>query len=393
MKTSLSVKFTPSQKEDGIGRIYFQIIHKRVVRQLNPNISCKNSNWNGGNVIPFTNDADANEKINQSIDLAKRVIDTLDAKKIEYSCDDVVRLFNDDRNNLINYINTLSERLKKCGKLSTADNYKALSNRICEFAGNNYTTIYDIDSDFVESFEAFLLGKGVKRNTSSFYIRNLRAVWNKAIDNGILPPTYINPFKHVYKGIDVTKKRAISAEDIKKIKSINLKSDKKLEFARDLFMFSFYTRGMSFVDIVSLRKDNIQNDVISYQRRKTGKLMSIKVEKEIKRILEKYIIQERDYIFPIATCRQDEYVKGKTMLSYVNQSLKKIAMYCNIDATLTMYVARHSWASIAQNVANVPLSVISKGMGHSSEKVTQVYLASFGNKDIDKANSNIMSLI
>lgn len=393
MKTSLSVKFTPSQKEGGIGRIYFQIIHKRVVRQLNPNISCKNSNWNGGNVIPFTNDADANEKINQSIDLAKKVISNLDSKNIDYSCDDVVRLFNDSRNNLINYITSLSERLKKCGKFSTADNYKALSNRICEFAGNNYTTIYDIDSDFVEAFEAFLLGKGVKRNTSSFYIRNLRAVWNKAIDNGILPPTYINPFKHVYKGVDVTKKRAISAEDIKKIKTINLKSDKKLEFSRDLFMFSFYTRGMSFVDIVALKKENIQNGVISYQRRKTGKMISIKVEKEIKRILGKYIIPERDYIFPIATCRQDEYVKGKTMLSYVNQSLKKIAMYCNIDATLTMYVARHSWASIAHNVANVPLSVISKGMGHSSEKVTQVYIASFGNKDIDKANSNIMSLI
>ena len=393
MKTSLSVKFTPSQKEGGIGRVYFQIIHKRVVRQLNPNISCKNSNWNGGNVIPFTNDADANEKINQSVDLAKKVIANLDSKNIDYSCDDVVRLFNDSRNNLINYITSLSERLKKCGKFSTADNYKALSNRICEFAGNNYTTIYDIDSDFVEAFEAFLLGKGVKRNTSSFYIRNLRAVWNKAIDNGILPPTYINPFKHVYKGIDVTKKRAISAEDIKKIKSINLGSEKELEFARDLFMFSFYTRGMSFVDIVALRKDNIQNGVISYQRRKTGKMISIKVEKDIKRILDKYLSPMRDYVFPIATCRQDEYVKEKTALCYVNKSLKKIAMYCNIDATLTMYVARHSWASIAQNVANVPLSVISKGMGHSSEKVTQVYLASFGNKDIDKANANIMSLI
>lgn len=393
MKTSLSVKFTPSQKEGGIGRVYFQIIHKRVVRQLNPNISCKNSNWNGGNVIPFTNDADANEKINQSVDLAKKVIANLDSKNIDYSCDDVVRLFNDSRNNLINYITSLSERLKKCGKFSTADNYKALSNRICEFAGNNYTTIYDIDSDFVEAFEAFLLGKGVKRNTSSFYIRNLRAVWNKAIDNGILPPTYINPFKHVYKGVDVTKKRAISAEDIKKIKSIKLGSEKELEFARDLFMFSFYTRGMSFVDIVALKKENIQNGVISYQRRKTGKMISIKVEKEIKRILDKYLSPMRDYVFPIATCRQDEYVKEKTALCYVNKSLKKIAMYCDIDSTLTMYVARHSWASIAQNVAGVPLSVISKGMGHSSEKVTQVYLASFGNKDIDKANANIMSLI
>lgn len=393
MNTSLSVKFCPSVRNDGAGRIYFQIIHKRVVRQLNPNITCRNADWNGGDVIPFTKDCDVNERICHCIDLAKRVIDSLDSKGVEYSSDDVIVMFNDSRNNLVNYITMLSDRLRKCGKLSTADNYKALSRRIYEFAGNEYTTIYDIDADFVEEFEAWMLGKGMKRNTSSFYIRILRAVWNKAIDNGILPPTYINPFKHVYKGVDVTKKRAISAEDIKKIKTINLKSDKRLEFARDLFMFSFYTRGMSFVDIVALRKENIQNGIISYQRRKTGKLISIKIEKDIKRILDKYISLERDYVFPIATCRQDEYVKEKTMLSYVNKSLKKIAMYCDIDSTLTMYVARHSWASIAQNVAGVPLSVISKGMGHSSEKVTQVYLASFGNKDIDKANKSVIGLI
>lgn len=135
MNTSISVKFTPSQRVDGIGRVYLQIIHKRVVRQLNPNISCKNCDWNGGNVIPFTNEKDTNDKISQSVDLAKKVIVNLDSKNIDYSCDDVVRLFNDSRNNLINYITSLSERLKKCGKFSTADNYKALSNRICEFAG------------------------------------------------------------------------------------------------------------------------------------------------------------------------------------------------------------------------------------------------------------------
>lgn len=309
MNTSLSVKFTPSQRDGGRGRVYFQVIHKRVVRQLNPGITCKNSDWNGGIGIPFTNDEEVNQKIGQSIGIAKKVIDSLDSKGIEYSCDDVVRMFNDSRYNLINYITMLSERLRKCGKLSTADNYKALSRRIFEFVGDDYTSIYDIDADFVEEFEAWMLGRGMKRNTSSFYIRILRAVWNKAIDNGVLQPTYINPFKHVYKGIDVTKKRAISAEDIKKIKTINLKSDKRLEFARDLFMFSFYTRGMSFVDIVALRKENIRDGVISYKRRKTGKLISIKVEKEINRILDKYISPERDYVFPIATCRQDEYVK------------------------------------------------------------------------------------
>ena len=393
MNTSVMIKFTPSQKQFGKGRVYFQIIRKRVVRQFNPDIRISNDLWISDNTFPCTKDEKVNEKIKQHIKQIKKCIESLEKSNSNYSADDVIRAIEDERNNLINYINLISERLSMSGKQKTSDNYKTLAKRIYEFVGNDFTSIHDIDCDFVESFEAWLLSRGIKRNTSSFYIRNLRAVWNKAIDNGILPPTLTDPFKHVYKGVDITAKRAISVEDIKKIKSINLKAYPKLDFARDLFMFSFYTRGMSFIDIVSLKKSNIQDGMISYQRRKTGKLIHIKIEKDIKKIIDKYMRIDSDYIFPIATCKADEYTKERNCLEYTNKSLKELAVYCNIGANLTMYVARHSWASIAQNVANVPLSVISKSMGHSSEKVTQVYLASFGNKEIDKANENIMNLI
>lgn len=393
MITSVSVKFTPSTKQFGKGRVYFQIIRGRVVRQFNPDIRLSNELWIGSNTFPCTKDEDANDKIRNNINLINNCIKNLDKTGEYYSADDVIRAINDERNNLINYINIISERLRLSGKLKTSDNYNNLSRRIKEFTGNDFTSIHDIDCDFVESFEAWLLSRGAKRNTSSFYIRILRAVWNKAIDSGILPPTSLDPFRHVYKGVDVTVKRAISVEDIKKIKTINLKAHPKLEFARDLFMFSFYTRGMSFIDIVALRKSNIQDGIISYQRRKTGKMLQVKVEKDIKRIIDKYTRKDSDYIFPIATHSKDEYAKEKNYIGIVNKNLKELAMYCGIESNLTMYVARHSWASIAQNVANVPLSVISKGMGHSSEKVTQVYLSSFGNKDIDNANNDIIKLI
>ena len=393
MNTSVSVKFTPSTKQFGKGRIYFQIIRKRVVRQFNPDIRLPNDMWISDNTFPCTKDEEINERIKQLIKQIRKCIEVLEKSDPNYSADDVIRAINDDRNNLVNYIDLLSERLSMSGKKNTSENYKGLARRIEEFTGNDFTSIHDIDADFVETFEAWLLSRGVKRNTSSFYIRILRSVWNKAIDNGILPPTITDPFKHVYKGVDVTVKRAISVDDIKKIKSINLKAYPKLDFARDLFMFSFYTRGMSFIDIVFLKKENIQNGVITYQRRKTGKQIIIKLEKDIERIIKKYMRSDNDYIFPIATCKADEYTKERNCLEYTNKKLKELAVYCNIEANLTMYVARHSWASIAHNVANVPLSVISKGMGHSNEKVTQIYLASFGNKDIDLANNNIINLI
>lgn len=393
MNASVSVKFTPSTKQFGKGRIYFQIIRKRVVRQFNPDIRLPNDMWISDNTFPCTKDEEINERIKQLIKQIRKCIEVLEKSDPNYSADDVIRAINDDRNNLVNYVNLLSERLSMSGKKRTSENYKGLARRIGEFTSNDFTSLHDIDADFVETFEAWLLSRGVKRNTSSFYIRILRSVWNKAIDNGILPPTITDPFKHVYKGVDVTVKRAISVDDIKKIKSINLKAHPKLDFARDLFMFSFYTRGMSFIDIACLKKENIQNGVITYQRRKTGKQIIIKMEKDIERIIKKYMRSDSDYIFPIATCKADEYTKERNCLEYTNKKLKELAIYCNIDANLTMYVARHSWASIAHNVANVPLSVISKGMGHSNEKVTQIYLSSFGNKDIDSANNNIINLI
>lgn len=393
MKTSVTVKFTPSQKEFGKGRIYFQLIRKRVVRQFNPDIRISNNEWLGAGSFPYTTNEDANNRIKQYIRQITKCVEKLNNSKPEYSADDLIREIEDERNNLLNYVCILADRLKLAGKRSTSENYKDLFKRLSEFTQNNFVSIQDIDCDFVESFEAWLLSRGIKRNTSSFYIRILHAVWNKAIDSGVLPPTFINPFKHVYRGVDETPKRAISVDDIKKIKLIKLKAYPKLDFARDLFMFSFYTRGMSFVDMVSLQRCNIQDGVITYKRHKTGKQIQIKIEKEIDKIIKKYMSEDREYIFPIATCRADEYTKEKTYSSYVNKWLKELAVYCNIEANLSMCVARHSWASIAHNIANVPISVISKGMGHSDEKVTKVYLASLGNKEIDKANENVINLI
>lgn len=393
MNASVTVKFTPSQKEFGKGRVYFQIIRKRVVRQFNPDIRILNNEWLGTNTFPCTTNSDVNEKIKQYIRQITKCIEKLDSAKPEYSADELIREIEDERNNLLNYIRIISDRLKLSGKNKTADNYNNLLRRISEFIGDSFVSIQEVDCDFVESFEAWLLSRGIKRNTSSFYIRILRAVWNKAIDSGVLPPTFIDPFKHVYRGVDETPKRAISIEDIKRIKSIKLKAFPKLDFARDMFMFSFYTRGMSFVDMVSLQKGNIHDGVITYKRHKTGKQIQIKIEKDIDKIIKKYFRTDSDYIFPIATCKADEYTKEKTYLSYINKWLKELAVYCGIESNLTMYVARHSWASIAHNVANVPISIISKGMGHSDEKVTRVYLASLGNKDIDKANEDVIKLI
>ncbi len=389
--TSLKVKFTPSTHENGKGRVFFQIIQNRVVRQYNPNIKVSNNEWMNNEEQPYTTDGNVNEDIEVVSRKVEKCIDTLEKQKPNYTSDDVVSMLSTTKYDLVDFIMKLSDRLNKSGKERTSENYSNLARRITEFNKDKNVSLHEIDNDFVEDFEAWLLSTGMKKNTSSYYLRILRAVWNKAIDSGIIPPTIVNPFKHVYTGVDVTKKRAISINDINNIKRINLKAHPGLDFARDMFMFSFYTRGMSFIDMAALKKSDIQNDMISYRRKKTGKMLHINVEKELKKIIDKWTDIQSDYVLPIV--KDNKYKDSHKVLHGVNYNLKKVAEYAEVSTALTMYVARHSWATIAQNEANVPLSVISKSLGHSSEQVTQVYLASFGNKAIDEANHNVIKLI
>lgn len=115
------------------------------------------------------------------------------------------------------------------------------------------------------------------------YMRTLRSVYNQAVEEGLSKQSA--PFKHVYTGVDKTSKRAISLNEIRKIKNLNLRDEPKLDFARDLFLFSFYMRGMSFIDIAYLKKTNLSDGYVTYNRKKTGQQITIKWEKKWKRLL------------------------------------------------------------------------------------------------------------
>ena len=127
-------------------------------------------------------------------------------------------------------------------------------------------------------------------------MRNLRAIYNRAVSEGLVVQR--NPFKHVYTGIDKTKKRAVSLSVIRRIRDLDL-NKKSLIFARDIFMFSFYTRGMSFVDMAFLKKKDLQNGILTYRRKKTGQQLFIKWEKPMQELIDKYNTSETSYLLPI----------------------------------------------------------------------------------------------
>ena len=280
--------------------------------------------------------------------------------------------------------------LCRLGRRRTAEAYMSARNSFFAFSGRVDTDMSSIDSSLVRDYEMWLKSRGVTLNTISFYMRILRAVYNRAVSRGWCDQRH--PFKDVYTGSELTAKRALSLQGIRSIKCLPLSH--ALEWARDMFMFSFYTRGMSFVDMAHLLKTDLKFGVLSYQRRKTGQFISIKWEPCMERIVRKYESWSTGkYLLPIlpAFGRMAPSTYRNRMCK-VNRMLKVVGRMAGIERPLSMYVARHSWASIAK-ANDVPIAVISEAMGHDSERTTLIYLASFDNHRIDDANAAILNML
>ena len=289
---------------------------------------------------------------------------------------------------LFTFMQSIIEQKKLMGHIRTAETYKATLRSFSAFLNGKDIALTKIDSDIMQLYEVHLYNRGLLRNTTSFYLRVLRAVYNRAVEKDLTINR--NPFKHVYTGIDKTIKRAIPLKAIKQIKNLDLSLQPSLDFARDMFLFSFYTRGMSFIDMAYLKKKDLSNGILSYRRRKTGQQLFIRWEKCMQEIVDKYATDYYSpYLLPILQYPYDNRNQYKNVLYRTNKSLKEIAKMIGLSIPLTLYVARHSWASIAKS-KNIPISVISEGMGHDSEMTTQIYLASLDNAVVDRANAQIL---
>lgn len=395
---TIKVKFRSSSVADHYGIIYYQITHERKVRQFLSGYHILPSEWDNSRsrVVINTKCARAStliyirERIRLDIECFAKIIHKLNMAVGEYTADDVIDEFKRYSYDfsLYHYMESLILKLKNNGKIRTSETYKSTLNSFKKFRNGEDVMLDCITSDVMEAYEAWLRCRGVSLNTISFYTRILRAVYNRAVEQDAIE--HRNPFKHVYTGIDKTVKRALSLTTIKKIKALDLTLFPKLEYARDMFMLSFYLRGMSFIDMAYLRKSDLRNGYIIYRRRKTGQQLSIKWTDEMQIIVDKYPENKSDYLLPIIKSPNTNDRTTYLNVGYnINHHLKKVAQIVNANIPLTMYVARHSWASAAKFMG-IPLSVISEGLGHDSETTTRIYLASLDTAVIDHANDVIL---
>ena len=184
------------------------------------------------------------------------------------------------------YVRRQAERMKQLGKLRTSETYLQTLSSFMKFRKGVDLYFDMLDADMVQSYENHMRKNYLSRNTTSFYMRVLRCIYNRAVDDNLAPQSDI--FRQVYTGVDKTSKRAITLNEIRLIKQLDLSDRPALDYARDVFMFSFYMRGMSFVDIAYLRKKDLSNGYISYIRRKTGQMLTIRWEKSMQEIIDKF---------------------------------------------------------------------------------------------------------
>lgn len=395
---SIKVKFRPSTVADHEGTIFYQIIHERKVRQFLTEYKVFPEEWDANRSMVTTAPKcerkstilSIRECIRRDIERLTKIARKLDANGLIYTADDVIDEFNRYAHeySLFNFMENVIAGLKRNGKIRTSETYRSALNSFRKFRDGRDVLLDCLSSEIMEAYEVWHKKRGNAPNTISFYTRILRAIYNRAVEDDIIENR--NPFRHVYTGVDKTVKRALPLAVIRKIKALDLSLTPTLDYARDMFLMSFYFRGMSFIDMAFLKKTDLKNGYVIYRRRKTGQQLIIAWTKEMQMILDKYPENKSDYLLPII--RRPGVNERSTYRNAgynINHNLKRIAGMVGVTIPLTLYVARHSWASAAK-AKGIPLSVISEGMGHDSEATTQIYLASLDTSVVDRANSIIL---
>lgn len=399
---TIKIKFRPSSINGKEGTLYYQVIHNRIVRSVSTNYKLFPDEWDkaASTIRKTADNLERNRYLNI---LAARIEEDTERlrvaiRKLEqsgnYTPGQIVAAYlaSDSNSDFIAYARKEVDRTRRMGKVRTAEAYASSLNSFQRFWGEQGDMAFeDIDAALMTEYEAYLEQDGKCPNTVSFYMRNLRTLYNRAVEEGLTENRF--PFRRVNTRVEKTVKRAVTAEVIARIKELELSLHPALEFTRDLFLLCFYLRGMSFVDLAFLKKKDLQNGVLVYRRRKTGQQLCIKWEPSMQEIVRKYTDPESPYMLPIIKkLGKDERRQYLNASHLMNRKLKKIGRMIGCPVKLTFYVSRHGWASIAQS-QHIPLPVISEALGHDSEDTTRIYLALLDTAVVDRANSKVINSI
>jgi len=341
-----------------------------------------------------------NRLLNTVKSRAHKVIMDLETENEYYTLEDFEKKFRTNANpiqqNIFSFGEEIISEMKKSGRVGNARVYHETLNSLLRFQRNRHLTFKEIDYTFLEKYETYLRSRGGTGGGIGVRMRGIRALFNFAIKRTIINEK-IYPFK-VYKVSKLKSravKKALTLDEVNRIVSLNLNISPHLIHFKNYFLFSFYTRGMNFADMINLTWDNIVNGRIYYTRSKTKGNFQVKIISPVQEILDFYkeYPSNTSYIFPILlkgnlTPSQIENRKNKVLKQF-NYALKEIGKLANIPKPITTYVARHSFATCLKN-KGVSTDIISESLGHQNLAITQAYLKEFDNSVLDNACSLLL---
>lgn len=390
---------------DGKYQVYLRITKDRRKKEIALGIRGSRDDFLGEQ---FTKKHHNHKIDNQLIFIQKQrayeIIRKFQVDEVNFTLEEFVDKFRgkgEFKDNVMDFFEEIIGEMVSSGRIGNARAYseahqslkrfmKAKSYRIVKFK--------DLNPEALEKFEVYMRSRGNENGGIALKMRQIRALFNKAISRKIIGQE-IYPFKF-YK-ISKLKlkpnKRALTIDEFKKIRDVDLSEHPLLLEAYHYFMFSFYTRGMNFVDIMLLKKKDIVNNRIYYTRSKTKGKFSIEIVEKAQDIIDFYKNKTANslYVFPILlsdnmTPQQIEYRKAKVLGRY-NRKLKELAELAGVEKVLTSYVARHSFATILKQIGTSK-DVISELMGHSDVQITKTYLKEFDSDELDDANRKLLNL-
>lgn len=291
------------------------------------------------------------------------------------------------------------KELEETGKVGNARVYGMILLSLKSFVGESDFPMKQITYAWLKRYEAWYLartnqnGKPNTLNGLNVNMRTLRALYNSAIKRDLVPQESY-PFKKYSLKREATPKRAITQQDIAKLKAIQPQSTMQRR-AKDYFLISFYLMGASFVDLAFLKMSDVRADRIEYKRKKTGRLHSIKITSALQEILEPYLKNKTmdDFLLNILSKEaplKKQFASARNAMKEYNKALKELAALAGISESITSYTARHTFATIAK-YKGVPVAVISDALGHSDLKTTQIYLDKLDTDTMDAYNDFILS--
>ncbi|MDR2533838.1 MAG: site-specific integrase [Tannerellaceae bacterium] len=392
---SVKIKLRKSAKEGCKGVLVIQIISKRKVKIVRTGFKLYPHEWDAvqervclerGGRERAARLREIQSGLNAELLRLDDIIKSLKMKEV-YDVNEISYCFDHYTmsGNMLCFMDQTGSKMKVEGRGKSASIMDTVRRSFAGFLQTSDVRMSVIDAPLMKQYEAYLLRNNLTLNSISCYMRVLRSVYNKAVEEGLSPQKL--PFRQVYTGIAKTAKRSVDEYIIQRMLKLDLDDDYGLGLSRDLFMFSFYTRGMAFVDMANLTQANLRNGYLLYERSKTGTQIVIKVEPCIEVILMKYRSRVAlDFLLPIRISAGDCY---GSQLRVHNKRLGRISRMLLLDKPLSSYTARHSWATIALR-KGVAVRIISESMGHSSENTTRIYLASLGQNVIDRANAKVI---